>query len=245
MSPKEYFAQMCKDAGLDEATTSALTAVADNEKLSPKLAALIKTANEDYPAQLGRVRAAEDKLKKYDEWYTTAKPIADQAVQRAAEIEAELARVRAGGDPPQFDASKYVSKEDLARFNADVAGRFAGVIKDTARIASRHAAKFGEELDLEAIDKLAQEQNLPISAAYDRWIQPRIEERQKKEFDEQLKKARDEGARDALSRHKLPIDPIPTDSAPVFAPRPKADAPAIDMDAELMNAWNSVGSSSR
>ncbi len=243
MNATEYFAQMCKEAGLDDESTSALAKLANNEKLSPKLAALVKTATEDYPAQLGRVRAAEEKVSKYDAWYPTAKQAADAALQRTAEVEAELARVRSGGMPPEFDPSKYVSKEDLMKFNTDMAGRFAGVIKDATSIAARHASKFGEEPDLNAIEKIAAEQNLPLQAAYDRWIEPRVEAKRKEDFDTKLKQAREEGARDALSRHKLPVDATPQETAPMFMQRPKEGAAPVDIDSELLSAWNSAGKS--
>src|SRR4029077_18035897 len=52
-----------QEAGLsDDAVTAAVDKIAAHEKLSPKLNALLKTATEDYTAQVGRTRAMQ-------EWY--------------------------------------------------------------------------------------------------------------------------------------------------------------------------------
>ncbi len=245
MNAAEYFAQMCKEAGLDDAATSALTALANNEKLSPKFNSLVKRATEDFDAQTGRVKAAEEKVRKYDEWYPTAKAAADAALQRTAEVEAELARRGAGGDPPAFDASKYLTKEDLLKFNEESSKRFAGVLKDATRIAARHVSKFGEEPDLDAIEQVAVKENLPLAAAYDRWIQPRVDEANKKQFQKEKEEYANQKVADTLSRYKHPVDQVPTDAAPVYAPRPKAGDKPVDIDAELMAAWNGAANGNK
>ncbi|WP_179139875.1 hypothetical protein, partial [Brachyspira hyodysenteriae] len=61
----------------------------------------------------------------------------------------------ATGLPPEFDASRYLTKEDMAATLGEFSNRFATTVKDVGRIASRHAANYKEELDMEALDKLA------------------------------------------------------------------------------------------
>ena len=53
------------------------------------------------------------------------------------------------------------------------------------------------------------------------------------------KQSYDEGARDALSRHKLPVDAVPQDTAPMYRTVDPKDVPK-DMDADLLEAWHGV-----
>ena len=237
MTAEQYFKQLCSEAGMDEATTTALIAAANNEKLSPKMNELIRRATDDFSAMQGRATASERKLGEYENWYKTA----DEQYRTAmAELEQYRQAVNTGNQIPQIDTSKYLTKEDLLKFNQDRDARYSQVIKEGLRLASRHAVKFNEELDVDALEKLATESGLPLSAAYDKWIQPRIEEKQKNEWEQKLKLAREEGAKDALSRHKLPVDPVPQEQSLIHH-RPPADSIPKDIDSELLAAWNGAG----
>ncbi len=233
----EYFAQMCREAGLDETTTSGLAAIANNEKLSPKLNSLVKRATEDFDAQTGRVKAAEERVQKWNEWGTEAQRAVDQANAQYQAAQAELQRLAAGGDPAGFDASKYLTKEDLVKFNQEMGQRYAGVIKDATRIASRHVAKFGEEPDMDAIEALAAKEGLPLMAAYGKWIEPRVEVQRKESFEKEKKEYADQQVRDALSRHQLPVDSAPVSQSIMFK-EAAANAPARSTDEELLATWN-------
>lgn len=226
-------------AGLNDAeVTAALSKIYANDKLGPKLNALVKTATEDYQAQLGRV-------KQYQDWYPKAQAEYDRMATEYNKAVAELTALQGGGNgggngqPPAFDASKYVSKDDLLQFNREMGTRYAGVIKDSNRITAKHVSRFKEEPDFEAIDKIAQEQNLPIAAAYDKWIEPRVKEEEKAAKADWEKKTREEIERDVRSRHNLPIEHVAAEQSPLFRKGGKDDAPK-DMDAELLAAWHNT-----
>ena len=238
MTFQEYMTQALTEAGLtDEQVTSALGKLYANEKLSPKLNALVKTATEEYNTQTGRLKATQEELETNKKWNKQAWEQYSGLKSSYESVLAELEAARNGGLPPTFDEKKYLPRGDFDAAIKDMQSRMVGVIKDGVRLASRHAANYHEELDVDALEKLAVEKNLPLSVAYDEYIKPREEQRRNASFEEKLKAAKEEGAREALSRHKLPTDPIPTETAPVFSKVSKESLPA-NIDDELMAVWS-------
>lgn len=233
---QELMVSELASAGFNDAeVTVALNKIYANDKLGPKLNALVKTATEDYQAQVGRV-------KQYQDWYPKAQAEYDRMSTEYNKAVAELTALQGGGgtgQAPAFDASKYLTKDDLVQFNREMGTRYAGVIKDSNRITARHVSRFKEEPDFEAIDKIAQEQGLPIAAAYDKWIEPRVKDEEKAAKADWEKKTREEIERDVRSRHNLPIQHAPAEQSPLFRKGNAADAPK-DMDAELLATWHNT-----
>lgn len=223
-------------AGLSDAqVTEALTKIYSNDKLGPKLNALVKTATEDYQAQVGRV-------KQYQDWYPKAQAEYDRMATEYTRARAELEALQGGNgtpQPPAFDASKYVSKEDLVAMQVDMGRRYAGVIKDTAAITSRHVTRFKEEPDFQAIDKLATDLNIPLQLAYEKYIEPRVKEEEKVARSNWEKSKTEEIERDLRTRYKMPVESAPPEQSPLLRQSKPEDAPK-DMDAELLGAWRSV-----
>lgn len=238
---QEFMTQALAEAGLtDEQVTSALGKLYSNEKLSPKLNALVKTATEDYNAQLGRVKAAEDKVAQYNRWYEEAKT---SVASKQKEYEDALAMLtntnNVSNGNAAFDESKYLPKADILKLMEERDARWGAVIKDGLAVATRHAVEFKEPLDVEALGKLAQEKGIGISEAYEQMVRPRLEKMQQEKHAAELKAAKEEGYKDALSRHKLPVDPTPAETAPIFTRVAKDQVPG-DILGELQAAWNSV-----
>ena len=232
---KELMISELASAGLsDDQVTAALEKIYNNEKLSPKLNALVKTATEDYNAQVGRV-------KQYQDWYPTAKAQYDQMATEYSKAMEELNAYRQTGGQPQFDPNKYISREDMARIliqeRTEAGQRFASVIKDTAAITARHTVRFKDEPDFAAIDKIAMEQNIPLTVAYEKYIEPRVREQDKASQEEWKKQQREEIERDLRTRYQLPTEQVPAEQSPLY--RKNEEAPK-DMDQDLLNAWRSV-----
>lgn len=220
-------------AGLSDAqVTEALTKIYSNEKLGSKLNALVKTATEDYQAQLGRV-------KQYQDWYPKAQAEYDRMAAEYTKAMTELQALQSTGQPPNFDPSKYVSREDLVALQVDMGRRYAGVIKDTAEITAEHVARFREKPDLNAIDKIATEQNIPLRMAYEKYVEPRVKEEEKTARANWEKQRSEEIERDLRSRYKMPVESAPPEQSPLLRQSKPEDAPK-DMDAELLGAWRSV-----
>lgn len=249
---QEYMTGALAEAGLtDEQVTSALTKIYANEKLSSKLNGFVKTATEDYNAQVGRAQSAQAQLKEYQDWFygvgkfegKGAKSEYDRMQAEFTRTTAELARIAAGGAPDGFDSSKYMTREDFQKGIDEFGGRMASVVKDGMNITAEHVSRFKEKPDLEAIEKIAMEQKLPLRAAYEKYIEPRVKEQEADSRKNWEKQRNEEIERDVRSRYKLPVDPKPEEISPLQANRNgvKGTAPA-DMDAELMAAWHGADS---
>jgi thymidylate kinase len=240
---QEYITQALSEAGLtDQEVVQAVEKLYKNEKLAPKLNGLVKIATQDYNAQVGRAQAAQQRLDKLEkEWYPQANQQYLQMQQQYQKVLGELEQARAGGTPPEFDATKYVSKDDLQKYDEDRAGRFARVLKETNAITASHVSRFKDTPDFEAIDKLATEHQIPLKAAYEKWIEPRVEEERKKSNEEWKKQQREEIERDVRSRYQLPVDHTPPETPPIYQRLKPEDLPK-DLDADLLAAWHGVNS---
>jgi hypothetical protein len=234
MTFTEYMTASLSEAGLsDDQVTAAITKMANNEKLGSKLNALVKTATEDYQAQVGRVRA-------YQEWYPKAEGEYNRMQAEYLRAVQELEALRNGNQqqPPAFDPSLYVTRQDIQAMEVDRGRRYAGVIKDTAEIVAEHVARFREKPDLNKIDEIATQQNLPLRVAYEKYIEPRVKEEEKAARANWEKQKAEEIERDVRSRLKVPVDPQPAEQSPLF--RKPDDKPPADLDTELLNTWRSV-----
>src|SRR5260221_35596 len=99
---QQYMTEALGEAGLnDEQITSALTKLYAHDKLSPKLNSIVKTATEDYNAEVGRVRQLREQNDKRE------KEVADYYTRVNTEYQRVLGELQQAqnGQQPQFDAS--------------------------------------------------------------------------------------------------------------------------------------------
>jgi len=253
-TPEQFFTELCTEAGYSPEQTAQLLQLAKHEKVATKLGGVLKTAQDDYQSQVGRQKAAEDKLKSYEQqvtdWYAKSNAAYQQAQAERDAMNQQLSALKQqlgvdpgnGYQPPtNGDTSKYLTKEDLLAAMNEQNTRFAGVIKDITRVASRHAAKFGEELDTEALEEtLKQHPGLSVAQAYEQMVGPRLREEQEKRHQKEKEEYAAEKLRDYKSQHHLPVDPVPAETAPMYRNTDPKDMPK-DIDADLLEAWHSVG----
>ena len=249
-SAKQYFEELCRDAGYSPEQTAALTTLASDAKVSGKLDELIANGTDNYQAQVGRVRALEGKINEYGTWYGTADAEYKKMQRELQLTKAQLvangidlnADGNGNGNPPAVDSSRFITKEDLAAQIQELGARQGSIAKDVGRIASRHATKFHEELDMDAVEQAGVELQkklgrvVTVAEAYNSFIAPREAQSSKEQLEKQLKDAREEGAREALSRRGMPADTVPQESSMIFT-RTAADQVPADMNAELLSAW--------
>lgn len=208
---QEYLDSLAQTAGLDEEAKAGLKKALGNQKFAEELDKGVKRQS-DYSRNMDELKAeklkVETQIGQWREWYNTA--VANDAAR-----EEELQRLRAagggggnnnggGGNGGGAGAGAGYSKKELDDLLAGERGRLISVTKDMGRIASRHAAKFGEELDVDAVEKIALEKGLTVVKAYDEYISPRVKELNDKAFEEKLKLAREEGLKEGLSKRDLP-----------------------------------------
>ena len=234
-----YFSRMCKEAGKSDADIAALTALLADPTLAAKFDETIRRSTDDFNAMQGRVTAADKKVKDYDDvWYPKANAEYQRAMAELTDTKAALAKVAVGGGTGDLDTSKFLTKEDLAAHRTELDARYAAAIKSGLRLASRHAAKYHDELDVDGLEKLATEKGLTLDQAYKEMIEPRAAAETKAAFEKEKAEAVTQGIKDYASRHKLPVDAVPAETAPVYRGKVKDADKVTDMDAELLSAWN-------
>jgi hypothetical protein len=245
---KDYAIEAMREAGMnDDQVVAALDKIAGNEKLSGKLNNILKTATEDYNAQVGRVNTLTQRNQYLEtDWY----PKADAEYKRLQgeynKAMAELQRAQSSGLPPEFDPSRYMTKEDMERTVQNIGQRMGGLVKDVGRIASRHAAVYREELDMNALDELAVQMakergltpgSVPITDVYEKFVEPRKKDAEVAARKQWEADTRAQIERDLRSANNLPVDSKPPEQSQLYRPTPTDQIPK-DMDMELLGVWN-------
>lgn len=230
-SAKQYFTRICREAGKTDAEIAALVAVMDDPKVATSMDETVRRATDDFSAMKGRYESAKSRAEELENWY----PKANNEYQRVlAELEELKGAGSNGFEAPAFDANKYLTKTDFEAMVKERDARYSNVIKQATRLASRHAAKYSEELDVDALEKLAVEKNMPLESAYREWVAPREEEARLKQFQKEKEEYAAQKLKDYASQHKLPVDTRPPEVAPIH--RRGVEAPK-DMEAEMLAAW--------
>src|SRR5206468_877974 len=80
-------------------------------------------------------------------------------------------------------------------------------VDDLTDLKIEHRQNFSEKLDTQAVYAIAGEKNLPLDVAYNLYVKDRVEEKRKTDYDTAIKAAKDEGYREAVSRHNIPMVP--------------------------------------
>jgi hypothetical protein len=245
MSVQEYLDKLAQEAGLEEEVKGALKKALGNTKFVEELDKGIKRQS-DYSRSMDELKTqksqVDNQIQQWREWYNTA--VANDAAR-----EEELQRLRGGnGNAPVVTPAATnpgFSKKDLEERE----GRMVQIVKQGMRLASRHAAKFGEELDTDALEKLAVEKGLTLDRAYDELVRPRVEESREKEFAEKLKLAREEGVREGLSKREIPGESDKGGFNPFFGNVKATDVvkglPGSQRVANFEEAWNKAAETSK
>ena len=234
-SPEEFFSQLCSEAGMDATQIASALTFVKHEKVAPKLAETIRRSTDDFNAMQGRATAAQKKVDSYDAWYQDA---STKYAATVAELE-QYRRGTTGGAPPVTQPpTERFTKEEVVAMLGERDQRIAGAMKEVGRIASRHAAMFGEELDTDAVEKLAIENQLSITGAYEKFVKPRVDERSTAAQKKREQEIREEAVRDFQSTHHLPADPVPGQRSFIVAA--PTEAPKGGTDAELLDLWNTA-----
>ena len=100
-----------------------------------------------------------------------------------------------------------LTQEDVQAMLAQrdqMAIKFADVLTD---LKLDYQQKFGERLNTEEVIALATRDGVPLTIAYREFIAPREQERAEKAMQDKLAAAREEGRREALTQHRLPVGP--------------------------------------
>jgi hypothetical protein len=152
------------------------------------------------------VAEARTKIEGWQVWYNDATRDYAEMQSRLNSYETEYGELE--GRRQNFLTKEEYTAELGRRLEErdQLAIRFADVLTD---LKLDHKAQFGEKLNTNELITYAQRQGLPLEVAYERFVAPRVDEMRKQEYEENLKKAREEGAREYAAQHQLPVSPSP------------------------------------
>lgn len=219
----EYISQLAQTAGLDEADKAVLLKAAGNEKFAKGLEAdVLRQA--DYSRNMDALdkqkTASSDYYKKLLLWETEQKKAYEDAIAAAG-----------GHQVVQSVATGFTAEEAkklLTEENAKRDANMIGLFKTGLKLQGQHMTEFREPLDIDGVVKLAQDKSLSFEQAYNEMIGPRRTAMSAESLKAQLVAAREEGARDALSKHHIPTNATPPEYHPIFDRDPKKQVGADD-----------------
>lgn len=216
---KQYLEELYKAAGVsDDNVKQAVSAFFGNEAVSKRLNDDV-LRQQDYSRNMDSLKADKQKTADYYQQLVTWKATAE------AELEAERAGNGNGNgnghreviQPVQTD---FIAKKDM---EAELKRREAltiSLMKDVGYLASAHATEFKEPLDMDALEKIAIDKNLPVRQAYAEMVRERRSAIDTEKRKAEIEAAKAEGAREFASKHKIPVDTRPRED---YSPLLEAD----------------------
>lgn len=196
-----------------------------DEKVSAKLRESV-LARADYSQSMDSLKAdretfaaevqeARQKIAGWQQWYGTES-------QKTVALEDELKKYRetygqldAGDQRRVAQQQGFLTKEDFqAALDKQIQQRDMAALKfadDLTDIKIDFSGRFKEKLDTTPVYQIAAQRGLDLRTAYNEYISDRVEEQRKSAYDDAIKAAREEGARDFASKHNLPSVPSSPD----------------------------------
>ena len=98
-----------------------------------------------------------------------------------------------------------ITKEEYAAQMEQLQKNALSVMTKMNYLSSKHLKEFDEVLNPEEVVKLAVEKSLPLDVAYDSYTAELRQKRADERHQDELKKAREEGAMEYASKHNLPL----------------------------------------
>ena len=193
--------------------------------------------HDDYSRQSDEIRKNREELKT---WYENVLRTTEENKRTVDQVNTQLSAYRETygeltGDNHRLTATvassvtgDWISKKDFEEHMGRLGEQAVELVSVMTDAGIDYYSRFNEKLPVADLKKFAIDRKLPLSAAYEAFIRPKLDERASKDVDERVKRAREEGAREALARHQLPVDTRPPEPHFLFD-RPAADkVPAND-----------------
>lgn len=199
---REAFEETLKDEKVSKAVSERVLARSDYSNKMDKVA-------EDRAQMEAYLKGENAKIQGWAQWY-------EGVVASDAERQKQLDTYKSTfGDlePGAKGSTKFMTDEQFrTSMDKELAVRDANAIKFADLLTDlkiEHKAEFGKRLDTDALIKYATDNGLPLTAAYDRFTYEARSEKQEAAVTKRIEEAKAEGAREALSNHKLPYSSGP------------------------------------
>lgn len=251
---KAHYQKLAQDAGLSKEETDAVVKAFDNEKFGKGVADGHKR-NDEFSRAMDGVAAEKKRLQ---DWYEKEELPKYQryneglgALEKYRELYGDLnddqGLNNGGGRDRNRDGGAGMTKDEVDKYLEEKLkqrdGAYVGLTKTAVRISADYTKRFGDVLDVDAVEKLALERGLPLDQAYKEFIAPKEQAATEARHKDEIEKAKTEAVRDFQSRMKLPIDSKPKEAHPFWDRKsPEAGKTEMDQDqnsrSEFMKGWN-------
>ena len=243
---KQYAAQLAKDAGLPDEQAKVFLEAVGNEKIAKSFSDGF-LRQDDYSRNMDSLRKREAEIKTY---YEQQVAIAAKNQEVVNEYDAQVKKYKelygeldgGTGRQPSVDTSNFIDKKTFDERMNQLGQQSIQITKIASRCTADYMKRFGEVLDMDALEKFTLESGLPLQAAYDKFIEPRNKEIENASFAEKLKKAREEGYTEGVSKAANPTDPgSPAPNGFMSNLLKKPDGAPNPRDS-FVGAWNQAAS---
>ena len=203
-----FIADITKDSNLDDSAKQALTAVLDHPVLGQRIgeSALRQSDYSRLSNELStKIKGAQEYWDGLKIWQTKEQARLDSEREmlrkRLTDEGISLNELPDGSNLPK----DVVKREEMDKLAQDSVAYFSAL----STIQMKYLKEFNDVLDLAKLHEIVQRDGVNINIAYERLIQPQREEKQQALFKEQLVKARQEGAEEALKNVQFPTAETP------------------------------------
>ena len=243
---KQYWQDLAKKAGVSEEKMKAISeALGDDTVAKAFKDGFVETPTHHSTLDRlkgeweGKATKAEQDATALRDWYAkTGKPAFDQFGTLTSKLQAyeqTYGAIDGAADVRQAAHATGLTKEQVeAIVSEKESARNQGVVnllKDVSYVTADHLTRFKEPVDIDALEAFAVKSGLPLRQAYKEFVNPKVEEQRNTEVEARVKAAREEGARDALSKHQLPVETRPKE-AHLFFDRTEKPAAVTELQAE-------------
>jgi hypothetical protein len=247
---KQYIDQLAQTAGLSEEEKTNLLKVAANEKFAKGLEENILLRS-DYSRNMDSLKAEKDKWTK---WYTDTLAQTQANQKLVADYEAKVKAFEQQYGALDTTTTTHQVQDVFGKTEVEKllneklqqqTNSMITVMEWLGQKPIEHYKTFGEPMDVSAIKKLAVEKGYSLDQAYAEYSGPLQQARQAAEVEAKIKAAREEGAREFASTHKMPIDARPREHHLIFD-RKQDVQPVSEREraAAFAESWNSAGTTS-
>lgn len=213
---------LAKSKNITDDQRQAFLAVLQDGDISKEFGSTLENhmLKSDYDREMGRLRKKESE---YSVWYADQVKVAESNKKLVDDANAAVTAYREkygdleGGKPlVTTPTGDFISKKD---YEAELERRdklTISLVKGAARITADHLHRFNEPPDLDAIEKIAIDEKLPLDLAYEKYIAPKSKARLDADVEARIKAAKEEGLKEGLSRSGIPVDTHPKEPHPFY-----------------------------
>ncbi len=249
---KQYIDQLAQTAGLSQEEKDNLLKVAANEKFAKGLEENILLRS-DYSRNMDALKSEKDKAaREWQDYYqkelqrvASDKKTLDDYAAKVQAYEQQYGTLENGTPVVHAVQADFLKKEDVDKMLQQQQQSMLTVVKWVGQKPLEHYKQFGEPMDLSAVEKLAIDKGLSLDQAYSEYSRPLIEAKQSADVEAKIKAAKEEGAREFASTHKMPIDARPREHHLIFD-RKQDVQPVSEREraAAFADSWNNAGTTS-